>query len=85
MGRRSRKRRPEGRYVPAPVSELAGEWKALTRGELAFVALAGAGIVVLALTVPGGVLNGLISAVSVGLVAGLLIALNRRRRRSRRE
>ena len=65
------------------MSELAGEWKALTRGELAFVALVGLGIVVLAFTVPGGVLNGLVSAVSLGLAAGLLIALNRRRRRRR--
>ena len=70
--------------MPAPVSELAAEWKSLTRGELAFVALVGVGIVVLAFTVPGGALNGLISAVSVGLVAGLVIALNRRRQRRRK-
>lgn len=56
----------------------------LTRGELVFVALVGVGIVVLALTVPGGTVNGLISAVSVGLVAGFAIALNRRRRARRR-
>ena len=68
--------------MPTPVSELAGEWKALSRGELAFVAVVGVGIVVLALAAPGGVLNGLISAVSVGLVAGLAIAVKRRRSRS---
>ena len=71
--------------MPAPVSDLAAEWTMLTRGELSFVALIGVGIVALALTVPGGVLNGLVSAVSLGLLAGALIALNRRRRRKRRE
>lgn len=70
--------------MPASVSDLAGEWKTLTPGELFFVALVGVGIVALALTVPGGVLNGLVSAVSLGLFAGALIALNRRRRRGRR-
>ena len=69
--------------MPPPISELAGEWKGLTHGEFAFVALAGIGIVVLAFTEPGGVLDSLVSAVSVGLLAGLLIALNRRRRRRR--
>ena len=69
--------------MPPPVSGLAGEWKTLTRGELFFVSLVGVGIVALALTVPGGILNGLVSAVSLGLAAGALIALNRRRRRKR--
>jgi hypothetical protein len=80
MGRRTRQRRPEGRHIPVPVADLAGEWKGLTPGELVFVALVGVGIVVVALTVPGGTLDSLISAISVGLVAGLAIALNRRRR-----
>ena len=81
LGRRSRQRRTEGRQVPASVAQLAGEWKAFTRGEALFVALVGVGIVVLAFTVPGGVVNGFISAVSLGLVAGGVIAVSRRRRR----
>ena len=83
MGRRSRQRQPEGRYLPAPVANLADEWKTLTAGEAAFVAVAAIGIVVLAFAVPGGVLNGLVSALSLGLAAGLVIALNRARRRKR--
>jgi hypothetical protein len=71
--------------VPAPVAELAGEWKGLSAGELAFLALVAIAIVVFGLTAADGVVNGLVSAVSLGLVAGLAIALNRRRRdRTRR-
>lgn len=69
--------------MPAPVSELAREWKTLTASEAAFVAIVAVGIVVLAFTVSGGVLNGLVSALSLGLLAGLVIALNRVRRRKR--
>ena len=69
--------------MPAPVSELAHEWKTLTASEAAFVAIVAVGIVVLAFTVPGGVLNGLASALSLGFLAGLVIALNRARRRKR--
>ena len=67
--------------MPAPVAELAGEWRGLSAGELAFLVLVAMGVVVFGLTVADGVVNGLVSAVSLGLVAGVAIALNRRRRR----
>ena len=69
--------------MPAPVAELAGEWKLLSAGELAFLAVVAVGIVVFGLTAAGGVVNGLVGAVSIGIVAGLAIALNRRRRERR--
>jgi hypothetical protein len=80
MGRRSRRQEARPRGVPTPVAELAGEWKALSAGELAFLALVAVGVVVFGLTTADGVVNGLVAAVSLGLVAGLAIALNRRRR-----
>ena len=80
MGRRSRRQQARPRRVPTPVAELAGEWKALSAGELAFLALVAVGVVVFGLTTADGVVNGLVAAVSLGLAAGLAIALNRRRR-----
>ena len=69
--------------MPSPVAELAREWTTLSWGELAFLAVVALGIVVFGLTAAGDVVNGLVGAVSIGLVAGLAIALNRRRRAQR--
>lgn len=82
MGSRARRRQHEGTRTPAgsAVETIRSEWGALSRGELAFVALAAVAVVVLSVALPGGALGGIAAALGVGMAAGVAIGLNRRRR-----
>jgi hypothetical protein len=62
------------------LSTVISEWKALSRGEVVFLALIALGVLVLAVSGWGGVAGGLVGALVAGLLAGVVVALARRRR-----
>jgi hypothetical protein len=59
---------------------VASEWKGLSAGELVFVAVVGVGIFALWLSGPADAATGLLYALLLGLLAGVAIAVARKRR-----
>ncbi len=62
------------------LATVASEWKGLSAGELVFVGVVGLGIFALWLSGPADAAMGLLYALFFGLLAGVAIAVSRKRR-----
>jgi hypothetical protein len=78
--RRQRSGGPQKRRLDDLLGTVASEWKGLSAGELVFVGVVGLGIFALWLSGPADAATGLLYALFFGLLAGVAIAVSRKRR-----
>ena len=61
------------------IRDIASEWKTLSKPELAFLVVIAVVLITLGIVAPVGVEGALVLAALAGLLAGIVIALARRR------
>lgn len=77
-------REPQKRRIDDLLATVTAEWKGLSAGELVFVGLVAVAIFALWLIGPADAATGLFYALLLGLLAGIGIAVARKRRDRRR-
>lgn len=83
MGGQEPPRRVQRDQLATAVAPVVQERRSLSRGEVAFLIVVAVALIAAAIFGPGGVAFGLGIALAGGLMAGIAIAIKRRRRGSR--
>lgn len=70
----------EQRRGPGLLADLLAAWRSLSRVEAVVAGAFAVALVVVAVAGPGGVLGGFVTAIGLGLLAGIAIGIGRQRR-----